>query len=166
MILLKNYNYKLCRKGLLERGNSVNKSFGNFKDIENKFIKSTTAPDYNINDLLQQFKKEKSDAVNNELKQLGNALEALNRTMNNIKKEIKEITDERSYTKWTERINIISGKFKVLYSQEANDLYNHLFKMDGKLEGVLIDSEKEIKFINNNICCPFKKRKNLHHHHC
>lgn len=63
VIHLKGFNQRLCRKGLLERGISVGKWFGNFKSLENELMKKAAVPNSNVEDLLLELKKQKSNIV-------------------------------------------------------------------------------------------------------
>lgn len=96
-IYLKGFNYKICRRGLLERGQTVRKSFGDFKKLENEFVQKASQKCHNIDELLKEIREKKAIQVEKEIKSLTNAITALSRTMENVKKEVKTVTDEGSF---------------------------------------------------------------------
>lgn len=161
LVYLKGYNYKLCRKGLLERGIGVGKSFGEFKNIENEFMKRAAMPNEKIDNLLTELKERKSEFVEKELRQLKNAMEALKKTIENAKKEVQSKISVYSYGKWLEQINGSSMRLKKLFSDEFNSLYNHLYKKDKKFEETLMNIVSDIARGNIEICDPFVKKRTM-----
>lgn len=151
LIYAKGYYYKLCRKGLLERGISVGKCFGNFKDLENEYMSKFSFPNANVHELLSEFKKLKAESVKKEIMKLKFEMENLGRTISNKKAEIQKKTDEFTYRKWSQYINEASLKFKKLFSDEINDLFNHLYRMDEKYEETLRQLISENLVTSNEI---------------
>lgn len=160
LVYLKGYNYKLCRKGLLERGLSVGKSFGNFKNIENEYLSKIPMQNTNgvkentngVKEIISELKKRKLDETKKEIRKLEIELQNLDKTIKNKKKEIRQKTDDFTYIKWSQFINDSGLKFKILFSDECNDLYNHLYQNDGKLEKkTLLNIASNIGNINNEI---------------
>lgn len=104
LIYLKGFNFKLCRKGLLERGMSIGKWFGNFKELENQHLIDISLPNANIADLTADLKKKKAVVVKKEVNQLKVELKNLGKTIENKKREIQRRTDEYTYNKWSQHI--------------------------------------------------------------
>ncbi len=158
-VYLKAYNSKLCRKGLLERGLSVGKFMSEFKELETEFLRKAAQRNSNVQELVKEIKKEKSVSILNELKILKRGMEGLTKTMENVKKEVKSMTDGASLQKWAKHTDDIAKKFKIFYSAEANNLYDHFYKMDGKFEQLISEIERDTKLIKRNVSTPFSKKK-------
>lgn len=165
LIYMKGYNYKLCYKGLLERGKAMGKamgkSFGDLKDLENEFLNKVSNPNCNINVLLSDLQIRKMESVEKEILQTKKRMEALTKTMDTVKQEVNAMTDDFYYGKWLKRINESSLKFKKLYSEEMNSQYNHYFKMNGKFEETLRSLATDVRYIKNNICGPFNIKREI-----
>lgn len=52
MVHLKTYNYKLCKKGLLERGLEMKILIENFMNFENEWLKKTSGLDCEHDEML------------------------------------------------------------------------------------------------------------------
>lgn len=128
IILLKEFNNKLCKKGLLERTLHIKLFLGDFKSIENDFIRNILTSGYSIT-LLENLRKEKENAVNDEINKLKRSTEALSRSMNTIRENLRSKLDVNMYDVWSKRIDAISTRFKIMYSDINNDYYNHFYKM-------------------------------------
>lgn len=138
LVYLRQYNHKLCRKGLLERGMNVGKLFGDFKELENRYlIKLMSLPSANVDELLSDLKKRKTDMVKMEINKLKLQLTNLTETIKTRKFNHQQKMDEISFVNWLKFIQDISVEFKKQFSDECNDLYGHLYKMDGKYEETL-----------------------------
>ncbi len=136
MVYLRNYNFKLCRKGLLERARNMNLLVGDFSEVENTFIKEVSGS----NDLNYKmkiwavFKANMSAKMESELGKLKIQIKSLGLTINNVKDMVRLGTSEDFYSKWIKKINGVATRFKQKYSNEFNSLYDHIFRMN-KLYG-------------------------------
>lgn len=149
LVYLRQYNHKLCRKRLLERGKNVGNWFGDFKDLENQYLnKLMSLPNANADELISDLKKQKADMVTMEINKLKCQITNLTKTIKNRKFSQQQKMEEISYVNWSIFIHESSKKFKIHFSDEFNDLFDHLYKMDGKYEETLrkIASENLITY--------------------
>lgn len=160
---LKEYNVKLCRKGLLERGLKMKLYIGDFKNLENKFLKETFNPNGNGNgtELKIKLNGEKEALVLENINKLKTALKALDKTISTLKGEIKSLIRKVNYDAWVNRVDLISSRFKSLYSDLNNDLYNHLYKMSTKIDTVWNNVSTDSEWIIGNICNSYTDVKEL-----
>lgn len=122
------YNYKLCRKGLLERGLSVGKMFDDFNNLENNFLKKKPISKEHRRiiigiEQLQDRISEQRIATNKE------RIRTLDKSIMNLKSLVGLKMNESSYEKWLKQINESSMKFRTLFSNENNRLFDHLYVM-------------------------------------
>lgn len=160
LVHAKAYNQKLCKKGLLERGLKMKIYFGDFTLLEDQFIKTNFNPDNGENPL-NEFNEKKSLIVQKEIKKLKAALLALDKTINGIKQEVNSLIKEETYNAWLRRVTAISNRFKCLYSEIFNDMYNHLYKANKITESALSLIAVDSRWINNNICDSYKDIKEV-----
>lgn len=158
-VYLKSYNSKLCRKGLLERGKSVGKLMGNFKDLETEFLVKAAQKNSDSQQLLQELKEKVSTSIEKELNTLKISIRGLSKTIENTKREAKSITNEASFQKWTEHTDDIAKKIKMFYSIEANNLYDHFYKMDGKFDQLISGIKRDTNLVYENVSTPLSKKK-------
>lgn len=128
LLHLKEYNFKLCRKGILERAIEMKIDIGEFKNAENVFLKNM----FNASDdadMFEKFNEDKRKQIDIEINKLKVALTALDKTIVNIKNDVKSKIDKRIYGEWLNRIECMSKRFKILYSDVNNNLYNHFYKL-------------------------------------
>lgn len=150
VIYLKEYNFKLCRKGLLERGLEMKISFGEFKTIEQEFLKRSLQNEGNIS--TEELFKEKEKSMQKEIKILENALVGLSHTINSVKSDVKSRINKENYGVWLRRITKISDRFKGLYSEINNDQYNHGYKMSKKYGNAWNNILHEVQWTKTNVC--------------
>lgn len=67
----------------------IGKMFGDFKNLETDILRKAAFPDANIEELLLELKRRKSEGVNNELNRLKIEMKYLDRTIGNIKKDVQ-----------------------------------------------------------------------------
>jgi len=161
VIHLKGLNQRLCRKGLLERGISVGKWFGNFKSLENELMKKAAVQNGNVEELLLELQKQKSKIVYDELNRLKRELRFLNKSITRIKQNVLIKAGGGIYCKWMYYINEFSADFVKMYSNEANDLFNHLYRMDTIFERTIRKTAINVSSINDKIWVPFQIEKDL-----
>lgn len=149
---MKEYNHKLCKKGLLERGLKVNLYIGEFKALENEFLKNSIMSNANSQDLKENMKNEKEKSVQNEIKKLTAALTALERTICSIKKDVKSRVSDETYGIWLNRMNSVSMRFKSMFSDINNDMYNHWYRMSKKIANVWDNIAYDVKWTKDNVC--------------
>lgn len=147
---MKAFNYKLCRKGLLERGVSMKLFIGNFTNLGNDFLKNSLISGKN-EDLLNKLNEEKEKVMNKEIRNLNLALQSLDITINTIRKEVQVGVSGEIYNGWLKRINMISTRFKTMYSNINNDYYNHFYNISKKNDAVWGNITKDVQWLNN-IC--------------
>lgn len=136
LVYIKMYNYKLCRKGLLERGMSVGRFFGDFKKMENEFLSKITNPTENksFNEMLFDINQQKSNEVKIEVLRLKVELGNLFKTIQSQKRELQKSVDEFNYLRWSRCIEDSSLIFKKEFSEEFNRLYDYLYYNERKFE--------------------------------
>lgn len=139
---------------MLEKGINARKWFGDFKSLENKLLKDSASPNADISDLLSTMKRCKANLVKSEIMRLKMETNNLWNTITNKKREVQIITDEESYLKWRANIEISAIAFKTLYSQEANELFDHFYKMDRVFEEALGKIVSSTMAIIENVCVP------------
>lgn len=147
---MKEYNAKLCRKGLLERGIGNKLYIGDFKNLENKFLKEIYNPKSNGNGT--KLNGEKEAHVKKEIEKLKTAIKALDNTICTLKNEVSSLIKKEVYDAWLKRIMIISSRFKSMYSDVNNNLYDHLYKVSTKTDQVWNNISTDSKWITDNIC--------------
>lgn len=161
LVHLKSYNYKLCRKGLLERGMQMKIYFGDFSLLEDRFLKDSFNQYSCREDLKKKLEEKKALIVQKELGKLKTALVALDRTISNIKRDVQSLVKEETYNAWLKRVTVISNRFKCQYSEINNDLYNHLYKANRTTESALNCIIVDSHWINKNICDSHKDIREL-----
>lgn len=157
---LKEYNYKLCRKGLLERGLGMNIYIGEFKALENDFMKTSLLNNDN-EDLLSKLNEAKRKSVKTEVEKLEKSLEMINRTVRSIKEDVKSRVNEETYGVWLKRMDLMSVRFKSWYSNINNDQYDHWYKLSKKTINMWKNVSYDIKWIKNNVCNSYADVENV-----
>ena len=156
LVHMRAYNYKLCRKGLLQRAENMNLTIGEFKNEENcvfNDIFNTTAK----NDPLMNLKEKKMKIMKDEIKSLDSAIKTLDITIKNVKNDIKSRVSDKIYDMWLNRVNDISKRFKKLYSDSNNDQYNHFYKDASNQNTAWSHIIENAGWIENNICSTFRE---------
>lgn len=156
LVHMRAYNYKLCRKGLLQRAENMNVTIGEFKNEENSVfndIFNTMGKNYPLINL----KESKMKIMKNEIKSLDVAIKALGITIMNMKNDIKSRISDKIYDMWLNRVNDISKRFKKLYSDSNNDLYNHFYKDASTQNAAWSYVIENSEWIENNICVMYKE---------
>lgn len=132
LIHLREYNYKLCRKGLLERIRGMKVIYSESKTVENLIIgkslqcvKGAT----HRNDMIDGIHNEELKGMTSETERLATAIKSLQKTIVNIRDEVKSRINGRIYNMWWNRVDNISQCWKKTYSDINNELYNHLYKV-------------------------------------
>lgn len=148
IIHLKELNYKLCKKGLLERCLGMNIFVGEFKKQKNDFIKESLTSSENAQENLNASKKK---VVENEITKLEKILTALEHTVVSIKCDVKSKTSSAMYEVWIRRVNIISAKFKSMYSKIANEKYNRIYKMNKEVGTTWKNVSVDLKWLKENV---------------
>lgn len=154
IIHLKEYNFKLCRKGLLERAKGMKISFGEFKKIENMYLDKSlrlATDEEGQKVLLKEVKGEKMNGMDKEIDALSTALRTIQRTIDNIKNDVNSRTSGRIYDMWWNRINNISKQFKSLYSDMNNGLYDYTYKMSRIQDNAWNKVINDIGWIKDNV---------------
>lgn len=110
VIHIKELNYKLCRKGLLERCSKLKLYPGEFKVSENEFLVDSL----NSNDnALTKMNETKMKLMENEISKIKNSLKALKRTISSIKNDVQSRVSSETYQVWLKHIDKISLNFKT-----------------------------------------------------
>lgn len=94
IIYQKEYNCKLCYKGLLERGMSNKKYFGDIKKLENEFLIKASNSGINGKDLLSDFINRKMIVTKNELDTIKIRMTGLSKAIGNVKKCVQLLTND------------------------------------------------------------------------
>lgn len=126
LVHLKELNYRICRKGLLERAIACEKTMGRMKEVENSLLSQSFKSDMSGFGFVQGSKTE---AIKKELECTKKTLGPLQKTIENIKVDVKSRVNGRVYDMWWNRIDHISKRFMKLYSDESNELYDNWCKM-------------------------------------
>lgn len=103
LIHLKSFNYKLCRKGLLRRIESLNISAGDFNKIENNFLGKSLQPKKNgliKKQVMNEFNDKKRKAITDEISIIESALSGLKKSVGRIKADVKSRVDSRVFSIW------------------------------------------------------------------
>lgn len=151
---LKEFNYKLCRKGLLERSCNFKVAVGEFKLIENVALDGSLNVSNNHGkcmDKTTDIIDKKVGAMKQEIVRLNVALNALDKTINNIKTDVKSRISDHIYKMWWNRVENISLRFKKLYSDMNNDSYNHFCKATRLQQNAWANIFNDIGWINENV---------------
>lgn len=148
VIHIKELNYKLCRKGLLERCSKMKIYAGEFKVSENVFLVDSL----NSNDnALTKMIETKMKLMENEISKIENSLKALERTISSIKNDVQSRVSSETYQVWLKHIDKISIKFKTHFSNINNDEYNNIYKMH-KNSKIWENVSLDLKWIKKNVC--------------
>lgn len=142
-------------KGMLERGVSVKMWFGEFHDLENEMLKMIAAPVPDFEKVLSDINKKKAVLVRNKIQCLGVETENLRRTIDNKKREVQSNVDEDSYLKWKEYVDRCALDFKIMFSNEANSMFDHYYKVDRASERVFMKISSSTNGMIRDVCVPF-----------
>lgn len=143
----KEFNEKLCKKVSLERAIKENRKFGDFKQLENEYMKLSSNPVEGHEDLLVDFEKRKNEMMEKEIKELKNKLENINRSIGNLRLEVKSKTSKINYNKWSLAIHESTNKIKGMFSKNQDDW----FKMTMNREKTMNLIMKDIHRISTNM---------------
>ena len=159
VIYLKGYYRKVCMKVTLERGASVGKWLGDFHQFENEMLMNITVTNADVDEVQFEFNKCKAELVQREICRLKIETENLWKTITNKKREVQLKIDEISFLQWKSYIDEREKDFKIMYSREANMLYDHYYEMDrvthetfSKITSCTID-------VVRNVCAPFHENR-------
>lgn len=100
---------------------------------------------------MDAFNDCKLSTMENEKRKLELALKAITKTIDNIKSDVHSRMDDRCYRMWWNRIENISNRFKVMYSNEANGLYDYIYKKAAKERGIWEGIMSDVKWIRENV---------------
>lgn len=134
MVFVKQYYFKLCQKGLLERGLTVGKIFDGNISLENKVIWSMAKQERNTQEMLKELRTEKEAEVRKKIGRIKFEMGNLDKTIRNMKHEMQKSMAEQCYLKWSSLITESSMEFKKHFSEEFNRLFDHLYQNDEKFE--------------------------------
>lgn len=136
VVYLKTFNFKLCRKGLLERARSTGVEIGEFSSLENAFLRGVASSGGNVQDpeCVNIFKGNKSSRMNLELKNLIKQTESLSITIKNNKESVRMGTNVEFYSTWIKNVDNLAKRFKQKYSIECNELYDHHLRLREKMQ--------------------------------
>lgn len=149
-IYLKTYNFKLCRKGLLERAKNMNLEIGDFSNLENTFLKNVVNTNQGFK-CLDDFDKGKLRKMDLELESLRKQTESLAITIKNCKERVRLGTNNEFYSAWIKKIDNLSKRFKQKFSIECNELYDHHYRLNKRNEQDWNNIEYDIRSINSKI---------------
>lgn len=158
LIHLKEYNYKLCRKGLLRRVEKLEITVGDFKRIENGFLeKSVRRKEIHITptEMMKELNNEKLNTMGKEINILESALKGLLKTIGNIKNDVKSRVSGRIFDMWSNRVDNIEKRFKKLYSDMNNDFYNYVYKTLSYENDSWYSVINDVNWIKENIFTEF-----------
>lgn len=130
LVYLKSFNFKLCRKGLMERCRNMGILVGDV--AENEFLKklACSSDDFEYTSkCLIELNSNKLSKMHAEIVKLKIQINHLSITIRNTKRTVQLSMNEENYTRWLIEINELSKKMKQKYSNECNSLYDHLFRM-------------------------------------
>lgn len=132
LMYLKSYNFKLCRIGLLERCKNMNVIIGNFGDLENDHMKKISMrsddPEH-FSKCSTELKEKMMRSMCNELVNLKRSVASLRITMSNEKKLVQSKLSESDWKVWMKKIEGLSRKFKIRFSNECNAAYDYHYRL-------------------------------------
>lgn len=88
LIYLKSYNQKLCRKGLLDRCLKAKLYFGDYKNIECDYLKKSLEIEVDSVHMVN-FNAENEKQMTQEIEQLKESLNALNKSIITVKRNVE-----------------------------------------------------------------------------
>lgn len=89
--------------------------------------------------------------MQSKINKLNSALKALERTISSTKNDVKIRISDEICVAWLKRVNLISSKFKTLFSDINNDQFDHLYKMSKKAKNVWENVSYDLNWMKNNI---------------
>lgn len=149
------YNMRLFRKGILERGLESGIMIGNFKKLDNSYMKQVFTSTSDNAVFLADLVSRKTDDMKNELKRLKIEMDALGKTMGNVTLEVKSKTSKKIYEKWTEAINGTAIKFQKLFSKNNEVVYKMSENYEKTFSSIMNDIERKYR----NICELYQNNK-------
>lgn len=158
LIHLKQYNQKLCRKGLLVRVREMKISCNGSITVENAIVEKALqiSTDVKIPKMMvTEISEMNLVDLDKEIGILNSRITSLDKTIVNIKTDVKSRIDDCIYNMWLNRINNIAGRWKKLYSDMNNDLYNHLCKVSKIHSDAWECIIRDICWIESNIFIKF-----------
>ncbi len=152
IVHIKEHNYKLCRKGLLERCLKMKIFLGEFKCQDNNLIKESLSMNSKNQNAMKSVNEEKENLMKKEIGKLISSLKSLDRTIESIRQDVKSRISDENYQVWLRRINSISSRFKAMYSETCNDYYDHCCKMSKKASSHWNNIQYDMNWIKTNLC--------------
>ncbi len=146
---------------------------GNFTHLQDAFIRDSFIQENKSEELLAVLKDKVKKEMESEVIKLVVQLNAINKTIENKKKDVKSKVSEVLYSNWIKRINGLDKRFKQKFSNENNGLYDYHFKMNkhygNDWNNIKFEFESLVKDIgaqtieNNNHChsCKLKKKEKI-----
>lgn len=141
------YNIRLFRKSILERGLDNGISVGNFKNLENTFIRLAFISRSDNAVPLADLKRRKTDDMKNELQILKVEMDALDKAIVNIRLEVKSITSKKIYEKWTKTIHDSIMKFQKLFAENNELVYKMSEEYDETFGSIMNDIDRSYRNI-------------------
>lgn len=133
------------QKGIVGEG-LLNKIYvGDFKNLENEFMNSREENRF------ERFNEQRENLVKKQINQIKISLNSLDKTILSMKREVQSEFDGSSYSVWSKRIYAISSRFKTMFSDINNDLYNHLYRTSKKAEISWKNISNDIQRLNDNM---------------
>lgn len=155
---MKELNYKLCRKGLLQRVEKLRITIGDFKRIENNVLGKSVENKVKNNTQkqeMEEFNNDKLVAMKKEIEILESAVKGLTKTVNNIKSDVKSRVNNRVFDMWCNRVDNVAKRFKKLYSDMNNNFYDYVYKTFSLENDSWYNVINDVNWIKTNIFTEF-----------
>lgn len=143
----KEFNEKSYRKTLLERAINGNKNISQFNKLENEYMKLSSNPVDGHDELLIDMKKQNLEMMKKEKNELETKLKNLDRTIGNLRLEVKSKTSTLIYNKWSLAIHESTKKMKEMFIKNNEDLYKVAMNREKTMDIVM----KDIHRISKNM---------------
>lgn len=86
-----------------------------------------------------------------EIQDLDTRMKEIEKTIIIIRTDVKSSINNRMYNTWLNRITNIAGRWKKLYSDTNNELYNHLYKVSQIQQNAWESIIRDIGWIERNV---------------
>lgn len=110
---------------------------GDFKTLDNEIIKEFSGTVANKEESLNAYAKRKEDSMKKELAYVISTLGNLDKTIGNLRLDVKSRMDSLSYSNWTKLMDDTYKEFMCMYSARNEDIYQAARKEEQKMNAIL-----------------------------
>ena len=142
-------------------------TIGDFKKLENEFLRKLVEPGVDFRTTVTEFKNLKIESMKKEIAKITTELKCISKTIGNLRLEVKSKTGKTFYENWTTHVNGLNYKFNEMFTAENETLFKAITSgkdMISRKEGQYLNTSKDKDLENilfrmnsfaNNILQPY-----------